>query len=82
MGSGRGVSSNANGGSNLLVSDRLPGLVIGTRHLHYTQFNPDTGEVRVAQNPLPRLAWQAAERGGKDWNGLLVFLAALAVLLS
>jgi len=42
------VSSNANGaGSNLLVSDRgLPGLVIGTRH--HTQFNPDTGEVRVA----------------------------------
>ena len=56
-------------GSNLLVSDRgLPGLVIGTRHLRHTQFNPDTGEVRVAAGePLPRLAWQAAERG---WQGL------------
>jgi len=57
----------------------LPGLVIGTRHLHYTQFNPDTGEVRFAGEPLPRLAWQLSG-GGKD--GLLVFLAALAVLLS
>ncbi len=56
-------------GSNLLVSDRgLPGLVISTRHLRYTQINPDTGEVRVAAGePLPRLAWQAAERG---WQGL------------
>lgn len=56
-------------GSNLLVSDRgLPGLVIGTRHLRHTQFNPDTGQVTVAAGePLPRLAWQAAERG---WQGL------------
>jgi UDP-N-acetylmuramate dehydrogenase len=56
-------------GSNLLVRDRgLPGLVIGTRHLRYTQFNPDNGQVTVAAGePLPRLAWQAAERG---WQGL------------
>ena len=56
-------------GSNLLVSDRgLPGLVIGTRHLRHTQFNPDTGQViAAAGEPLPRLAWQVAERG---WQGL------------
>lgn len=56
-------------GSNLLVSDRgIPGLAIGTRHLRYTQFNPETGQVTVAAGePLPRLAWQAAERG---WQGL------------
>lgn len=56
-------------GSNLLVSDRgLPGLVIGTRHLRHTEFNPDTGQVTAAAGePLPRLAWQAAERG---WQGL------------
>ena len=56
-------------GSNLLVSDRgLPGLVISTRHLRHTEFNPDTGQViAAAGEPLPRLAWQAAERG---WQGL------------
>jgi len=56
-------------GSNLLVSDRgLPGLVISTRRLRHTQFNPDTGEVIVgAGKPLPRLAWQVAELG---WQGL------------
>lgn len=56
-------------GSNLLVSDRgLPGLVIGTRHLRHTEFNPDTGQVTAAAGePLPRLAWQAAARG---WQGL------------
>ncbi len=56
-------------GSNLLVSDRgLPGLVIGTRHLRHTEFNSDTGQVTAAAGePLPRLAWQAAERG---WQGL------------
>ena len=56
-------------GSNLLVSDRgIPGLVIGTRHLRHTQFNPDTGQVTVAAGePIPRLAWQVAERG---WQGL------------
>jgi UDP-N-acetylmuramate dehydrogenase len=56
-------------GSNLLVSDRgIPGLVIGTRHLRHAEFNPETGRVTVAAGePLPRLAWQAAERG---WQGL------------
>ncbi len=56
-------------GSNLLVSDRgIPGLVIGTRHLRHAEFNPQTGQVTVAAGePLPRLAWQAAERG---WQGL------------
>lgn len=56
-------------GSNLLVSDRgLPGLVISTRHLRHTEFNSDTGQVTAAAGePLPRLAWQAAERG---WQGL------------
>ncbi|MBE9191635.1 UDP-N-acetylmuramate dehydrogenase [Gloeocapsopsis crepidinum LEGE 06123] len=56
-------------GSNLLVSDRgIPGLVISTRHLRHTEFNFITGEVTVAAGePLPRLAWQAAERG---WQGL------------
>ncbi len=56
-------------GSNLLVSDQgIPGLVIGTRHLRKTYFNLDDGQVTVAAGePLPRLAWQAAERG---WQGL------------
>jgi len=56
-------------GSNLLVSDRgLPGLVVSTRHLRYTGFDSETGQVTVAAGePLPRLAWQAAERG---WQGL------------
>lgn len=56
-------------GSNMLVSDRgIPGLVISTRHLRHTEFNPDTGQVTIAAGePLPRLAWQAAERG---WQGL------------
>ncbi|OKH25483.1 UDP-N-acetylenolpyruvoylglucosamine reductase [Chroogloeocystis siderophila 5.2 s.c.1] len=56
-------------GSNLLVSDRgISGLVIGTRHLRHTEFNFMTGQVTVAAGePLPRLAWQAAERG---WQGL------------
>ncbi len=55
-------------GSNLLVSDRgIPGLVIGTRHLRHTQFNPDGRVTVAAGEPLPRLAWQAAERG---WQGL------------
>lgn len=56
-------------GSNLLVSDRgIPGLVIGTRHLRHAEFDPQTGRVTVAAGePLPRLAWQAAERG---WQGL------------
>ncbi|WP_009632286.1 UDP-N-acetylmuramate dehydrogenase [Synechocystis sp. PCC 7509] len=56
-------------GSNLLISDRgIPGLVISTRHLRHSEFNPHTGTVTVAAGePLPRLAWQAAERG---WQGL------------
>lgn len=56
-------------GSNLLVSDRgLPGLVICTRHLRQTQFDPDTGRITAgAGEPIARLAWQAAERG---WQGM------------
>ncbi|WP_416674684.1 UDP-N-acetylmuramate dehydrogenase [Egbenema bharatensis] len=56
-------------GSNLLVSDRgLPGLVISTRHLRRIEFDAETGRVTAgAGEPLPRLAWQAAERG---WTGL------------
>lgn len=56
-------------GSNLLISDRgIPGLVISTRHLRHSQFDPQTGQLTVAAGePLPRLAWQAAERG---WQGL------------
>lgn len=56
-------------GSNLLVSDRgLPGLVICTRYLRQTQFDAETGQITAAAGePLPRLAWQAAERG---WRGL------------
>lgn len=56
-------------GSNLLVSDRgLPGLVICTRHLRQTEFDPDSGTVTAgAGEPIARLAWQAAERG---WQGL------------
>ena len=58
-------------GSNLLVSDRgLPGLVITTRHLCSTHFNPNTGEIQVAAGKaLPRLACQAAKQGlqGLEW---------------
>ena len=56
-------------GSNLLVSDRgIPGLAISTRHLRYSRFNPETGQVTVAAGQsLPRLAWQAAQLG---WEGL------------
>lgn len=56
-------------GSNLLISDRgLPGLVIGTRRLRHSTFDPETGLVKVgAGEPLPRLAWQAAALG---WQGL------------
>lgn len=56
-------------GSNLLISDRgLSGLVICTRHLRHTHFDPETGQVTAAAGePLVRLAWQAAERG---WEGL------------
>ncbi len=58
-------------GSNLLISDRgLPGLVIGTRRLRHTKFDLATGQVTVgAGEPLPRLAWQAANQGcrGLEW---------------
>jgi UDP-N-acetylmuramate dehydrogenase len=56
-------------GSNLLISDRgLTGMVIGTRRLRHTSFNETTAQVTVgAGEPLPRLAWNAAERG---WRGL------------
>ncbi|NJO40667.1 MAG: UDP-N-acetylmuramate dehydrogenase [Cyanobacteria bacterium CRU_2_1] len=56
-------------GSNLLVSDRgLPGLVISTRHLRRLHFDSETGQVTAgAGEPIPRLAWQAAEHG---WSGL------------
>jgi UDP-N-acetylmuramate dehydrogenase len=56
-------------GTNLLVSDRgLPGLVICTRHLRHTEFDPTTGQVTAgAGEPIARLAWKAAERG---WQGL------------
>ncbi len=56
-------------GSNLLVSDRgLPGLVISTRHLRQTIFDESNGQITVsAGEPIPGLAWSAAERG---WQGL------------
>ncbi|NJL37431.1 MAG: UDP-N-acetylmuramate dehydrogenase [Leptolyngbyaceae cyanobacterium SM1_4_3] len=56
-------------GTNLLVSDRgLPGLVICTRHLRHTEFDPKTGRVTAgAGEPIARLAWKAAEQG---WQGL------------
>jgi len=56
-------------GSNLLISDRgLPGLVISTRRLRQYQFDAESGQVTVgAGDPLPRLAWLAAERG---WQGM------------
>lgn len=56
-------------GSNLLISDRgLSGLVISTRHLKSTYFDPLTGRVSAGAGvSLPKLAWQAAKRG---WRGL------------
>jgi len=56
-------------GSNLLVSDRgIPGLVLSTRHLRYTEFDPATGQVTVAAGePIAKIAWSAAKRG---WSGL------------
>ncbi|MEQ8539470.1 MAG: UDP-N-acetylmuramate dehydrogenase [Coleofasciculus sp. D1-CHI-01] len=56
-------------GSNLLVSDcGLSGLVVCTRHLRSTYFDPDTGQVTVgAGEPIARLAWLAANHG---WQGL------------
>ncbi|MEC4815149.1 MAG: UDP-N-acetylmuramate dehydrogenase [Scytonema sp. PMC 1069.18] len=56
-------------GSNLLVSDcGIPGLVIVTRHLRYSHFEPDTGRLTIAAGePIPAIAWEAAARG---WQGL------------
>ncbi len=58
-------------GSNLLVSDRgLPGLVISTRHLRYSNFDPATGRVIVASGEsIPNLAWEVASLGfqGLEW---------------
>lgn len=56
-------------GSNLLISDRgVSGLVLSTRHLKSTYFDPLTGQVRAGAGvSLPKLAWQAAKRG---WRGL------------
>ncbi|WP_017659775.1 UDP-N-acetylmuramate dehydrogenase [Baaleninema simplex] len=54
-------------GSNLLIGDKgIPGLVVSTRYLRETAFETD-GRVRVAAGvPLPKLAWQIADRG---WSG-------------
>lgn len=56
-------------GSNLLVSDRgISGLVIATRHLRYSHFDPQTGRVTIAAGEsIPSLAWEAAKLG---WQGL------------
>lgn len=58
-------------GSNMLISDRgLPGLVISTRHLRYIKSDRESGLITVgAGEPLPRLAWYAAEQGlqGLEW---------------
>jgi len=68
-------------GSNLLVSDRgLPGLVI-TRHLRYTQFNPDTGEVRVAAGNRCR-DWHGRQLSGVARIEWAVGIPAALVLLS
>ncbi len=59
------------GGSNLLISDLgLSGLVIGTRYLRQTHFDPETGQLTAAAGEaLPRLAWKAARLGlqGLEW---------------
>lgn len=56
-------------GSNLLVSDNgIAGLVISTRYLRFSKFDPETGQLTAsAGEPIARLAWQAAERG---WQGM------------
>lgn len=59
-------------GSNLLISDRgLPGLVICTRALRYSKFDPTTGRVvAAAGEPWSSLAWKAARHGlkGFEWT--------------
>ena len=56
-------------GSNLLVSDEgISGLVIATRHLRFSNFDPGTGQLTVAAGEsIPSLALAAAELG---WQGL------------
>lgn len=56
-------------GSNLLISDQgLPGLVLSTRYLRHSSFDPVTAQITAgAGEPLPKLAWRAAKRG---WRGL------------
>ncbi|MDY6902199.1 MAG: UDP-N-acetylmuramate dehydrogenase [Cyanobacteriota bacterium] len=55
-------------GSNLLIGDSgIPGLVIATRHMRYSNFDPETGRVTFAAGEsIPALASAAAERG---WEG-------------
>lgn len=59
-------------GSNLLISDRgLPGLVICTRALRHSEFDPVTGRVvAAAGEPWSALAWKAARYGfkGFEWT--------------
>lgn len=59
-------------GSNLLISDRgLPGLVICTRALRHSEFDPTTGKViAAAGEPWSSLAWKAARYGlkGFEWT--------------
>lgn len=59
-------------GSNLLISDQgLPGLVICTRALRHSEFDPTTGRVTAAAGePWSSLAWKAARHGlkGFEWT--------------
>lgn len=59
-------------GSNLLISDRgLPGLVICTRALRHSEFDPISGRViAAAGEPWSSLAWKAARYGlkGFEWT--------------
>ncbi len=59
-------------GSNLLISDRgLPGLVICTRALRHSAFDPASGSViAAAGEPWSSLAWKAARHGlkGFEWT--------------
>lgn len=56
-------------GSNLLISDRgIPGLVISTRYLRHSHFDPEISQITAgAGEPIARIAWSAAKRG---WRGL------------
>lgn len=56
-------------GSNLLVSDRgIGGLVLSTRHLRHSYFDPETAQITAgAGEPIARIAWAAAKKG---WRGL------------